>query len=48
MTTLMIKAIIPVNIAGMIQAAENLDKLGSPVVSLSKKVLALLTDGFVK
>jgi len=27
---------------GLIQAAENLDKLGEPVISLSKKVLSLL------
>jgi hypothetical protein len=37
-----------VSIEGLIAAAENLDKLGEPVVSLSKKVLSLLTGGLVK
>ena len=37
-----------VSIEGLIQAAENLDKLGEPVVSLSKKVLSLLTGGVIK
>ena len=37
-----------VSIEGLIQAAENLDKLGEPVVSLSKKVLSLLTGGLVE
>jgi hypothetical protein len=32
-----------VSIDGLIKAAENLDKLGEPVISLSKKVLSLLT-----
>lgn len=34
-----------VSIEGLIQAAENLGKLGEPVISLSKKVLSLLTGG---
>lgn len=34
-----------VNIEGLIKAAENLDKLGTPVISLSRKVLSLLTGG---
>ena len=37
-----------VSIDGMIKAAENLDKLGEPVISLSKKVLSLLTGGAIK
>ncbi|MBT3313335.1 MAG: TIR domain-containing protein [Anaerolineae bacterium] len=37
-----------VSIEGLIQAAENLDKLGEPVVDLSKKVLSLLTGGLAK
>ncbi|RLD05606.1 MAG: GTP-binding protein [Chloroflexi bacterium] len=37
-----------VSIDGLIQAAENLDKLGEPVIDLSKKVLSLLTGGVVK
>ncbi|MBL0348656.1 MAG: hypothetical protein IPP54_26040 [Anaerolineales bacterium] len=34
-----------VSIEGLIKAAENLDKLGTPVISLSRKVLSLLTGG---
>jgi hypothetical protein len=34
-----------VSIEGFIKAAENLDKLGTPVISLSRKVLSLLTGG---
>ena len=34
-----------VSIEGLIAAAENLDKLGEPVIGLSKKVLSLLTGG---
>ena len=34
-----------VSIEGLIQAAEKLDKLGEPVVNLSKKVLSLLAGG---
>jgi internalin A len=37
-----------VSIEGLIKAAENLDKLGTPVISLSRKVLSLLTGGVVK
>jgi internalin A len=37
-----------VSIEGLIKAAENIDKLGTPVISLSKKVLSLLTGGVVK
>jgi hypothetical protein len=37
-----------VSIEGLIKAAENLDKLGKPVISLSRKVLSLLTGGVVK
>jgi internalin A len=37
-----------VSIEGLIKAAENLDKLGTPVISLSRKVLSLLTGGTVK
>ncbi len=34
-----------VSIEGLIKAAENLDKLGTPVISLSRKVLSLLMGG---
>jgi hypothetical protein len=37
-----------VSIEGLIKAAENLDNLGIPVISRSKKVLSLLTGGVVK
>jgi len=37
-----------VSIEGLIKAAENLDKLGTPVISLSRKVLSLLAGGVVK
>jgi hypothetical protein len=37
-----------VSIEGLIKAAENLDKLGEPVISLSRKVLSILTAGVVK
>ncbi|PKN92931.1 MAG: hypothetical protein CVU44_12940 [Chloroflexi bacterium HGW-Chloroflexi-6] len=37
-----------VSIEGLIKAAENLDKLGAPVISLSKKVLSLLTGGVIE
>jgi len=37
-----------VSIDGLIKAAENLDKLGEPVIRLSRKVLSLLTGGVVK
>ena len=36
-----------VSIEGLIKAAENLDKLGTPVISLSRKVLSLLTGGVI-
>ena len=36
-----------VSIEGLIQAAENLEKLGKPVIDLSQKVLSLLTGGVV-
>ena len=34
-----------VSIEGLIKAAENLDKLGEPVINLSRKVLTILTRG---
>jgi hypothetical protein len=37
-----------VSIEGLIKAAENLDKLGEPVIKLSRKVLSLLTGGAIK
>ena len=37
-----------VNIEGLIKAAENVDKLGEPVINLSQKVLSLLTGSVVK
>jgi internalin A len=37
-----------VSIEGLIKAAENLDKLGEPVIKLSQKVLSLLTGGVLK
>jgi internalin A len=37
-----------VSIKGLIKAAENLDKLGTPVISLAKKVLFLLTGGVTR
>lgn len=37
-----------VSIEGLIKAAENLDKLGTPVISLSRKVLSLLTGNMIK
>jgi small GTP-binding protein len=37
-----------VSIDGLIKAAENLDKLGEPVISLSRKILSLLTVGLIK
>jgi len=37
-----------VSIEGLIKAAENLDKLGEPVINLSRKVLSLLTGGVIK
>ena len=37
-----------VSIEGLIKAAENLDKLGEPVINLSRKILSLLTGGVIK
>lgn len=37
-----------VSVEGLIKAAENLDKLGEPVINLSRKVLLLLTGGVIK
>jgi hypothetical protein len=37
-----------VSIEGLIKAAENVEKVGEPVITLSQKVLALLTGGVVK
>ena len=37
-----------VSIDGLIKAAENLDKLGEPVINLSRKVLSILTGGATK
>ncbi|MBU1660667.1 MAG: GTP-binding protein [Chloroflexi bacterium] len=37
-----------VSIDGLIKAAENLDKLGEPVINLSRKVLSLLKGGVFK
>jgi internalin A len=36
-----------VSIEGLTKAAENLDKLGDPVINLSRKVLSLLTGGVI-
>ncbi|MDQ3005476.1 MAG: GTP-binding protein [Chloroflexota bacterium] len=37
-----------VSIEGLIKAAENVKKVGDPVINLSRKVLSLLTGGVVK
>jgi hypothetical protein len=37
-----------VSIEGLIKAAENVEKVGKPVIDLSRKVLSLLTLGAVK
>jgi hypothetical protein len=37
-----------VSVKGLINAAKNLDKLGEPVINLSRKVLFLLTGGVIK
>lgn len=37
-----------VSVDGLIKAAENLDKLGEPVINLSRNVLSLLTGGTVQ
>ncbi len=36
-----------VSIDGLIKAAENIDKVGEPVINLSRKVLSLLTGGIM-
>jgi hypothetical protein len=35
-------------IEGLIKAAENVEKVGEPVINLSRKVLTLLTGGVIK
>jgi hypothetical protein len=37
-----------VSIEGLIKAAKNPDKLGTPVINLSRKVSSLLTGGVIK
>jgi hypothetical protein len=37
-----------VSVEGLIQAAENVEKVGEPVINLLKKVLSLLTFGGVQ
>jgi hypothetical protein len=37
-----------VSIDGLIKAAENVEKVGEPVINLSRKVLSLLTGGMIK
>ncbi len=37
-----------VSIEGLIKAAENVEKVGEPVINLSRKVLSLLTGGVIK
>ena len=37
-----------VSIEGLIAAAENVEKVGEPVINLSRKVLSLLTGGVIK
>ena len=37
-----------VSIDGIIKAAENVEKVGEPVINLSRKVLSLLTAGIIK
>jgi hypothetical protein len=34
-----------VSVVGLIAAAENVEKVGEPVINLSRKVLSLLTGG---
>jgi len=36
-----------VSIEGLIKAAENVEKVGEPVINLSRKVLSLLTGGVI-
>ena len=37
-----------VSIEGLIKAAENVEKVGEPVINLSRKVLSLLTGGVIQ
>jgi len=37
-----------VSVDSLIAAAENVEKVGEPVINLSRKVLSLLTGGVVK
>jgi hypothetical protein len=37
-----------VSIDGLVKAAENVEKVGEPVIKLSRKVLSLLTGGVIK
>jgi hypothetical protein len=37
-----------VSIEGLIKAAENVEKVGEPVINLSRKVLSLLTGGVIE
>ncbi len=37
-----------VSIDGLIKAAENVEKVGEPVINLSRKVLSLLTSGIIR
>jgi len=37
-----------VSIDGLVKAAENVEKVGEPVINLSRKVLSLLTGGVIK
>ena len=37
-----------VSIDGLIKAAENVEKVGEPVIRLSRKVLSLLTTGIIQ
>jgi hypothetical protein len=37
-----------VSIDGLIKAGENVEKVGEPVINLSRKVLSLLTGGVTK
>ena len=37
-----------VSIDGLIKAAENVEKVGEPVINLSRKVLSLLTGGVIE
>jgi len=37
-----------VSVDGLVKAAENIGKVGEPVIDLSRKVLSLLTGGMIK